>query len=133
MAARPWIDPDKVKGYSDYPEVKNRDAEKLKTDITKAEAYVIKFTKRKFDGVDKDGNPEVVPEDVKTAVILLAEMYAYNAVVRKNRIKSETYDDYSYTLDNSSIDIESLGVTELLDPYVCDTANGNTFFRLRRL
>lgn len=133
MADRPWVAPDAIKEYTDYPEVKSRDESKLKLDITKAEAYVIKYTKRNFDGVDNDGKKEMVPEDVKAAVILLAEMYAYNTVIRKDRMKSETFDDYSYSMDTSAIDIDALGIEGLLDPYVCDTASGNVVFRMRRL
>lgn len=133
MAVRPWVIPDEVRNYTDYKEVKDRTDAQLAVDITKAEAYIIRYTKRKFNGVDADGNPEPLPEEVHTAVILLAEMYAYNAAIRKLRLKSETFDDYSYTMDTSEIDLASLGLEGLLDPFVDDAASGGIFFRMRRL
>lgn len=133
MAARPWVTPEEVRDYTSYKEVKDRTDAQLAVDITKAEAYVIRYTKRKFDGIGADGSPEELPDEVKTAVILLAEMYAYNAAIRQIRIKSETFDDYSYTADTSMIDIDSLGLGGLLDDYVDDTARGDVLFRMRKL
>lgn len=133
MAARPWVTPQEVRDYSGYKEVKDRTDVQLKTDITKAESYVIRYTKRKFDGVDQEGAPEKLPEDVKTAVILLAEMYAYNAAIRQVRMKSETFDDYSYTVDTSMLDVDSLGINRLLDGYVGTAARGKVLFRMRKL
>ena len=133
MAARPWVTPKEVRDYSGYKEVEGRTDAQLSVDITKAEAYVIRYTKRKFDGIGADGSPEELPDEVKTAVILLAEMYAYNAAIRQIRIKSETFDDYSYTADTSMIDIDSLGLGGLLDGYVDDTVRGDVLFRMRKL
>lgn len=133
MAARPWVTPEEVRDYTGYKEVKDRTDAQLAVDITKAEAYVIRYTKRKFDGIGADGSPEELPAEVKTAVILLTEMYAYNAAIRQIRIKSETFDDYSYTADTSMIDIDSLGLGGLLDDYVDDTARGDVLFRMRKL
>ena len=133
MAARPWVTPEEVRDYTSYKEVKDRTDAQLAVDITKAEAYVIRYTKRKFDGIGADGSPEELPDEVKTAVILLAEMYAYNAAIRQIRIKSETFDDYSYTADTSMIDIDSLGLGGLLDDYVDDTARGDVLLRMRKL
>lgn len=133
MAARPWVTPQEVRDYSGYKEVKDRTDAQLAVDITKAEAYVIRYTKRKFDRIGTDGSQEELPAEVKTAVILLAEMYAYNAAIRQVRIKSETFDDYSYTTDTSIIDIDSLGLCGLLDGYVDDTARGDVLFRIRKL
>lgn len=133
MAMRPWITPQEVRDYSGYKEVQDRTDAQLAVDITKAEAYVIRYTKRTFNGIEADGSPEKLPEEVKTAVILLAEMYAYNAAIRQVRMKSETFDDYSYTVDTSMIDIDSLGLDGLLDAYVDDTARGDMFFRMRKL
>lgn len=133
MAMRPWITPQEVREYSGYKEVQDRTDAQLAVDITKAESYVIRYTKRTFDGTGADGSPEELPAEVKTAVILLAEMYAYNAAIRQVRMKSETFDDYSYTVDTSMIDIDSLGLDGLLDAYVDDAARGNVFFRMRKL
>lgn len=133
MATRPWITPQEVRDYSGYKEVKDRTDAQLAVDITKAESYVIRYTKSKFDGIEADGSPEELPAEVKTAVILLAEMYAYNAAIRQVRMKSETFDDYSYTVDTSEITIDSLGLEGLLDGYVEDIARGGIFFRMRRL
>lgn len=133
MATRPWITPKEVRDYTGYKEVKERTDEQIAVDITKAEAYVIRYTKRKFDSIGADGITEELPVEVKTAVIILAEMYAYNAAIRQVRMKSETFDDYSYTVDTSEITIDSLGLEGLLDGYVKDVAREGIIFRVRRL
>lgn len=131
MAERPWVTPAEVIAYSDYKQVQERTEMKLKVDISRAEQYVIAYTNNDFIDV------EVVPEPVKTAVILLAEAYAYNACadVRSGgrRMKSESFDDYSYSSDDAYISIEDLDVKVLLDPYVKVAARDGITMRLRKL
>ena len=112
MATRPWVTPAEVRAYSDRVDVQARSDARLAVDISRAEQYVITFTHNDF--LDSTEYP-TVPEAVKTAVILLAEAYAYNAVVSSKELKSETYDDYSYTAERSAVSVESLDLAALLD------------------
>jgi len=118
MAARPWVRPDEVKEYSDRDSVKKRADAKLLIDISRAEMYVINYTKNKFD--DGVKYPEI-PESVKTAVILLAESYAASGaepVEHGGNYKSGHNDDYSFTLADSSDKTDSLDLSPLLDEYI---------------
>ena len=75
-----------------------------------------------------------IPENIKTAVLLIAEAYAHNAVEQtKVRLKSETFDDYSYTAESSIIDVGKLGVESLLDDYVVVQPPNGVTMRLRSL
>ena len=67
MAERPWVLPKEVKAYTDIEAVQKRKREKLQMDISRAEQYVITYTRNRFEDYDK------IPDPVKTAVILLAE------------------------------------------------------------
>lgn len=131
MANRPWVTPAEVIAYSDYTQVCNRTESKLQVDISRAEQYVISYTNNDFADADE------IPEAVKTAVILLAEAYAYNACADARsggrRMKSEAFDDYSYTSDDAYISIDSLDVKILLDPYVKVTAKSGVTMRMRKL
>jgi len=134
--SRPWIIPQDIKDYSDLPEIKERDEKKIKIDIQRAENYVITLTNNKFVDLDTDGNEIPVPEDVKTAVILLSEAYGYNAVLKQKQgvIKSETFDDYSYTRNEiKEISIESLDLPLLLDNYKINESKNAVTMRLSAL
>ena len=131
MAERPWVTPDEVRAYSDRQSVKEREDSKLKIDISRAEMYVVKYTRNKFD----DEKYPVMPEPVKTAVILLAESYAASGaepVEHGGNYKSGHNDDYSFTLADSENMIENLGLSYLLDEYVVEK-NGTVTMRLRKL
>lgn len=125
---RPWISPDDVKEYTDYPEVAERSEGKLKQDILRAEMKIIKITNNRFD--DDEKYPKI-PEQVKRATILVAEAYAKNLVERATKkIKSETFDDYSYELtETKDIDISGLDLDELLADFVIQS-RGNMHFRM---
>lgn len=136
MAARPWVLPQDVKDYSDHAEVQNRDDTKLAADIFRAEAKVIARTHNRFDQTNIDGEEiyPVIPEQVKLAVILLAEAYAYN-VARKATAqkKSEKFDDYSYeAAESTDIDVSGLDLDELLADYVI-ASRGNVSLRMTAL
>ena len=125
MAERPWVTPEELKEYTEFEEVKNRADSKLKIDISRAESWVIDYCNNRY--------PEI-PENVKTAVLLIAEAYAHNAVEQtKVRLKSETFDDYSYTAESSIIDVGKLGVESLLDDYVVVQPLNGVTMRLRSL
>lgn len=131
MAARPWVSPEDVKNYSSQGDVQNRPDEKLVFDISRAELKVIAKTNNSF--TDEEMYPEI-PEPVKMAVILLAEAYAKNAVeATRKRVKSETFDDYSYTAESSIIDVDTLDLDDLLADYVLTTGRGKTVMRMRKL
>lgn len=131
MAARPWIAPQDVIDYTDHADVAERSPAKLQVDISRAEAKIISITHNRFS--DDDKYPEL-PQPVKLATILAAEAYAKNAAEQaKKRIKSETFDDYSYTLESSEIDISALDLDELLHDYILPEDAGNAVMRLRKL
>lgn len=135
MASRPWVTPQEVIDYTDHTEVKSRSAVKLTSDIMRAEAKVISITHNSFDQTDSDGGEvyETIPAQVKLAVILLAEAYAYN-VARKaaatGKKKSETFDDYAYeAAETTDIETSGLDLDELLADYVL-SEKGNVSMRI---
>ena len=130
MASRPWVTPQEVKDYSEIKKVQERTDARLRTDISRAESYVISYTNNTFaDHVS-------IPSDVKTAVILLAENYAHSACSSSQENKSETFDDYSYTAFSASE--VSAGKTDLdlgylLDQFKLEKPKGNVFMRVTKL
>lgn len=133
MAERPWVLPKDVKAYTDIEAVQQRKKEKLEMDISRAEQYVITYTHNKFTDCAK------IPAPVRTAVILLAEAYASYANQLKKTgggaVKSETFDDYSYTAGEGTFEdfVKALDLAALLDDYVIKQASGNVTMRMRRL
>ncbi len=125
--SRPWVTPDEVREYSEEKAVQERTDVRLRVDISRAEQYVITLTHNDFSKYKE------IPEEVKTAVLILAEAYGHNAVLKNSGIKSENFDDYGYTVENTEISIESLDLAALLDPYVISEARGGITVRLRRL
>lgn len=127
---RPWITPQDVKEYTEQKDVKERSDTKLEFDIMRAEQRVIKITNNRFDGEDYLS----LPEPVKIATILIAEAYAKNTIEGTRRqIKSETFDDYSYTAESATIDLDNLNLEELLADYVIETGIGKVVMKLRSL
>ena len=133
MATRPWVLPKEVKAYTDIEAVQQRKKDKLEMDIARAEQYGITYTHNRFEGYDK------IPGPVRTAVILLAEAYAsYSNHLKKTgggAVKSETFDDYSYTAGEGTFEdmVKALNLAALLDEFVVQQASGNMTFRMRRL
>lgn len=133
MATQPWVTPAEVVTYTDNSSIKSRAEEKLAVDISRAEAYVIQYCNNKF--TDDEKYPEI-PSSVKTAVILVAEVYANNSIIgsdAKKRVKSETYDDYSYSLESAYLSVADLDLASLLDAYVIATGSGKVVFKLRAI
>lgn len=129
MAARPWVSPEDIIQYTSHEDVAGRPAEKLAFDISRAELKVIAKTNNPFG----DEYPKI-PEPVKMAVILLAEAYAKNAIeATKKQIRSETFDDYSYSVESGAVDIDDLDVDDLLADYVLAKGRGKTVMRMRAL
>ena len=125
---RPWILPKDVKSYTSHKEVSERSDEKLAFDIARAEMKIIHITNNKFDGYNE------IPEPVKMAIVLVAEAYAKNDIeAAKEKIKSETFDDYSYTVEAGTISLDSLDLEELLADYIITDGIGKTVMRLRIL
>lgn len=131
MAAMPWITPEDLKKYTDIKAVKERDDDKLKVDIYRAEQKVISITNNRFD--DDAEFPEI-PEPVRVATLLLSEAYAKNTLERakEKRLKGETFDDYSYTAESGEINIEDLDIYGLLSDYITESG-GDTLLRIRKL
>lgn len=127
MAERPWVTPQEVKGYSEIPAVQQRSDTRLAVDIARAEQYVITYTHNTFKDMEE------IPGPVKTAVLLLAEAYGHNACIAAKEVKSETFDDYSYTAESSQISIEALDLSALLDDYVINEPRNGVTLRMRRL
>lgn len=130
MAARPWVTPQNVKEYTDHKEVAERADAKLVMDIARAEAKIIKLTHNRFT----DEEYPVLPSSVFLATMLVAEAYAKNAVLKtKKNLKSETFDDYSYTAESSEIDLSDLDLDDLIHDYVLPEEGGSVTMRLRKL
>ena len=127
MAKRPWVTPQEVKDYSEIPAVQQRSDARLIVDIAWAEQYVITYTHNSFEDVEE------IPQAVKTAVLILAEAYGHNAVVAAREVKSETFDDYSYTAEASQISVEALDLAALLDDYVKAEPRNGVTLRMRKL
>lgn len=124
---RPWVKPQEVRDYTEIPEVRSRSDERLSVDISRAEQYVITYTHNSF----KD--EVTIPQAVRTAVLLLAETYGNNAVKSAKSVKSETFDDYSYTSEFTQIGVDSLDLAALLDEFVVPTTKNRIGMKLRRL
>lgn len=123
---RPWVKPEDVKNYADNEQINARSNIKLKSDIARAEKRIIFHTHNNFEKYSE------LPTDVRLAVILLAESYANTDILTKNgSMKSESFDDYSYTLDDRD-EIERLGLGPLLDDFVIEQ-KGTITFRMRKL
>ena len=132
---RPWVTPQEVKAYSDIADVQNRDNERLKVDISRAEQRVIAITHNDFSAEEYAA---AMPSQVKTAVILLAERYAVAAVNQKKTMdgayESETFDDYSYKKATGvEIDESDLDLASLLEDYMITVPKGTLTMRMRRL
>lgn len=130
----PWVIPDDVRNYTESSEVKARTDDKLKIDIARARQYVISYTNNRFD--DNIDRCFKIPETVRTAVILLSEYYAVKSIDngKLGNYKSETFDDYSYTLsDTENLSIDSLGIEPLLEDYIIAKTKDAVSMKLRKL
>ncbi len=128
---RPWIEPAQVRDYTSSPKVEARTDTQLAYDIARAEKYVIFHTHNSFDSAEYE---KELPPDVTMAVILLAEAYAKQAIVQKEgALSSETFDDYSYTVDMGANIADSLGLGAMLEEYVLPEERGKAVMKLRKL
>ena len=127
MAESTWATPKEVREYSEIEAVQNRSDARLAVDISRAQQYIISYTNNDFSEYEE------IPQNVKTAVILLAEAYGYNSAISSKNLKSETFDDYSYTAENKTISFDNLGLGILLDEYKTVKPKSNVTMRLRRL
>lgn len=128
---RPWIEPQQIREYTSSQNVKDRTDSQLAYDIARAEKYVIFHTHNRFESEEYESG---LPSDVTMAVILLAEAYAKQAITQKEgAMKSETFDDYSYTVDTETDIADSLGLGTMLAEYVLPEDRGNVVMNLRKL
>ncbi len=137
---RPWVTPAQVISYTDIEAVQQRSTAKLAVDISRAEQYVISYCNNDFSAEEYSTS---MPDSVLTAIMLLAEAYAVQAAMSAKQssavistgLKSETFDDYSYTVADASseVDTGNLDLSYLLDDYVLAEAKGKLVFRMRKL
>lgn len=127
MAERPWVTPQEVKEYSEIPAVQQRSDARLTVDIARAEQYVITYTHNSFEEFKE------IPQAVKTAVLILSEAYGHNSAIAAREVKSETFDDYSYTTEMSQINLEALDLAALLEEYVKKEPRNGVTLRMRKL
>ena len=136
MATRPWVTPQDVIKWSERPSVQKRSKARLKVDILRAEQYVIAYTRNSFS--DPVRWP-VIPEQVRIAVMMLAEQYAANAAAlgaqgaASGMFKSERFDDYSYTIADTGFQIDNLKLGALLDEFIEQVGPGNVVMKMRKL
>lgn len=124
MAVRPWVTPEEVKEYTEIKNVQKRADNRLAIDITRAEQYIIKYTNNDFSEYTE------LPEAVRLAVILIAEINANNSVISAIDKKSETFDEYSYTAETSVKNYDNLGLDTLLDSFIKTKSKGNVTMRM---
>ena len=124
MATRPWVTPTEVKEYTEIKSVQERADNRLAIDIIRAEQYIIKYTNNDFSEYTE------LPEPVRLATILLAEINAYNSVIFARDKKSETFDDYSYTAETSAKSYDDLELDTLLDSFIKTRSKGNVTMRM---
>lgn len=127
MAVRPWVTPQEIRDYTEIQSVRERNDARLAVDISRAEQYVISYTNNDFSDYEE------IPQNVKTAVILLAETYGYNSVISAKEVTSETFDDYSYTAENNTISFDTLGIKPLLEEFIKVKPKNGVTMRLMRL
>jgi hypothetical protein len=130
MATRPWITPAEVKDYTTYDKVSARTDAKMLHDITRAESYLIDRFGNDFSDAAKFPS---IPPDVKLAAILVTEVYSYNAMLdpEKSNVKSETFDDYTYTRSgDGSLSVDVLDLEPLMHNYAIQKPEGKTFMRM---
>lgn len=128
--SRLWITVEELINFTEHDEVKNKSVVKTTVMISLAESKIIAYCKHDFS--DEEKYPEL-PDDVKNATLILADALCYNDSLNiSGKLKSETYDDYSYTMDVSEVstDFDSLGISTLLDPYVIPDDYGDLFLRV---
>jgi len=130
MATRPWVTPAEVKEYTSYDKVSARADAKMVHDITRAERYLIDRFGNDFTDAIKY---PTVPPDVKLAAILVTEVYSYNAMLKPEElgIKSETFDEYTYTRSgDAALSVEALDLASLMSQYEIQKPEGKTFLRM---
>lgn len=108
------IIPQDVIEYTESEKVKSRAENKLQMDIRRAQSKVLQHIRRtEDDELFKEG----VPQAIKDALILYAEYFALKEIDKQSSgMQSESFDDYSYT--RSNVSIEEPDVFDLLDDYI---------------
>jgi Protein of unknown function (DUF3199) len=127
----PLIKPMDVTAYTEFEEIKERNPSSLDVDIMRAESDVFKYCGHKF--TDEKYSP--LPDEVRTAIILLAEYYALNSMDDASMVgyASEEANGVKYTFSSG----KKPEIDNLLSDYVYvseqDKTKGTAFFRMRRL
>lgn len=124
------IVPQDVKDYTTSSKVKARTDEQLNIDIGRAELKLEAMTGRKTD--DPIFSP--LPAQIETFLILWSEYYGAASDFESTGIKSETFDDYSYTKEKATT-IPIPDTNNLIENYKIENAQvgKEIFMRMRRL
>lgn len=119
MSTEPlWVTAGDLKSFTERKEVSEKSDARLEALILLAMAKIKSYCHKNF--VANDGIL-VIPDAVKTATLILADTLAYNDSFRQSsQLKSESYDDYSYTQETSEIstNFDDLDISALLKPYI---------------
>lgn len=127
MAKRPWITANELTDFSNHKEVIDTNSVRTTVLISLAESKIIAYCHHDFS--DDEIYPSI-PEEVKNAALILSDALVYNDNLRNDvSIKSQTFDDYSYTAEETLVPVsfDELGLSTLLDNYVLDNTSGNLF------
>lgn len=126
-----FVMPEDVIKYTEFPEVVERDPERLKVDIRRAEKEVFSLCGHKFD--DSIRYP-TLPDEVRDAIVLLAEYYALISMedALLTGISSEELGSNKVSFKSS----QKPDIRWLLEEYIQleeIKPKGTTFFRMRSL
>jgi hypothetical protein len=128
-----YITPADVKTYSEFGAVQNRPDSKLEKDILRSETEIFAYCGHKFDDAEK--YPSGPPEEVRLAIILLAEYYALTSSDESfaKGYKSERIGNYSYSLGENPMTKPQF--TSMLASHIqtSGTAQRKASFRMRGL
>jgi len=81
MIQSPWITPQEVREYSEIQAVQQRNDTRLAVDIARAEQYIMTYTHNRFEDMEQ------ISLEIKTAMLILSEAYAHNAIISSNEMK----------------------------------------------
>lgn len=119
-----------IRDYTSSSKVKSRTDAQLQVDIQRSELKLTTMTGRKI--TDPIFSP--IPSSIKTFLILWAEYYAAASDFESAGMKSETFDDYSYTKSEGAI-IPIPDTLSLIQEYIDKGGQIGTevYMRMRRL
>ena len=69
-------------------------------DIRRAEGYIVRYVNHDFSD---EAYVFGIPEDVRTADLVLSEYFSHNSAANGTAKRSESFEDYYYTTEDSFI------------------------------